>query len=128
MKLALFSCALLLATSAFAQQQARPPSSRTSPAFSEVPQMLLDQTPPPPQGLLSPLEVEKQIQVTRLPSADRRRSCDRDSPGRFDTDRKARESLENTRRISRRPKPWMQRKKAEKICRLNAAMFFVCPV
>jgi hypothetical protein len=59
---ALCGFALLLATLAFAQQQAQPTPSVTPPtSFPEVPQMPPDQKAPPPQGL-SALEVEQQIQ------------------------------------------------------------------
>ena len=62
MRLASFGFALLLATLAFAQQQAQPTPSVTPPtSFPEVPQMPPDQKAPPPQGL-SALEVEQQIQ------------------------------------------------------------------
>jgi len=59
---ALCGFALLLATLAFAQQQAQPTPSVTPPtSFPEVPQMPPDQKAPPPQGL-SALEVEQEIQ------------------------------------------------------------------
>jgi hypothetical protein len=61
MRLALFGFALLIATLAFAQWQARPTPSTTPPAFPEVPQTPPDQKAPPPKGL-STIEVEQQIQ------------------------------------------------------------------
>jgi hypothetical protein len=128
MRLALFGCAVLLATSAFAQQQAQPPSSRTSPVFSEVPQKLLDQTALPPQGL-SALELEQQIQVARLRIVDRRRSCDRNSAQDVLALRdKAGESLEETCRNFKECQTLeYSEREAEKVCRLNAAMFFSSP-
>ena len=62
MRLATFGFALLLATLAFAQQQAQPiPSVTPRTSFPEVPQMPPDQKAPPPQAL-STIEVEQQIQ------------------------------------------------------------------
>jgi hypothetical protein len=62
MRLASFGFALLLATLAFAQQQAQPtPSVTPRTSFPEVPQMPPDQKAPPPQGLTA-LEVEQEIE------------------------------------------------------------------
>jgi osmotically-inducible protein OsmY len=61
MRLATFGFVLLLATLAFAQQQAQPPPSATPPTFPDVPQMPPDQKAPPPQRL-STQEIQQQIQ------------------------------------------------------------------